>query len=78
VPGRTCVVGFSTPDGKSWSHVTAANSTFEAVLEGWDFFHNPFWHGPKPTHETIFEISLIGDDRKWYVTGWQAMPKELD
>ena len=63
VPGRTCIVGFHTRDGKWWCHVTAARPTHEAVWEGWEFFQDSFWHGPKPTPETVFEISLVGDER---------------
>jgi hypothetical protein len=28
---------------------------------------DPFWRGPKPNPETIFEISFVGDERKWRV-----------
>ncbi len=37
------------------------------VIEGWEFFQDPFWRGPKPTAETTFEISLVGDERRWRV-----------
>jgi hypothetical protein len=29
--------------------------------------------GPKPTLETIFEVSLVGDERRWRVTGRRAL-----
>ena len=32
-------------------------------------FHDSFWRGPKPMPETIFETSLIGDKRRWWVRG---------
>jgi hypothetical protein len=62
-----CIVSFRTSDGKLWCHVTAAQSTHEAVREGWNFFQDPFWRGPKPTRETVFEISLVGDERRWWI-----------
>jgi len=67
VPGRTCIVSFRTTDGKLWCHVTAARSTHEAVREGWEFFQDAFWCGPKPNLKTVFEISLVGDDRHGWV-----------
>jgi hypothetical protein len=73
VPGRTCVVSFRTPDQKLWCHVTAARSTHEAVREGWEFFHDSFWRGPRPTFDTVFEITLIGDERRWWVRGRKAL-----
>jgi hypothetical protein len=45
-----------------------ANSVFEAVREGMNFFADPFWRGPKPNVETLFEVSLVGDERVWRVT----------
>jgi hypothetical protein len=46
---------------------------FEAVREGMDFFADPFWRGPKPDVETLFEVSLVGDERKWRVGGRKAL-----
>jgi hypothetical protein len=46
-----------------------AHSVFEAVREGMDFFVDPFWRGPKPTLETLFTVSLVGDSREWRVRG---------
>lgn len=58
-------MSFRTSDGRMWAHVTAArSSTHEAVREGWNFFQDSFWRGPKPIPETVFEISwsvMIGD-----------------
>ena len=51
-------------DAGSWANVTSANTLFEAVREAWDFYQTDFWRGPKPTLETIFEVSLVGDERE--------------
>jgi len=59
--------------GKLWCNVTAASSVYEAVREGWNFFKDPFWQGQKPNLETLFEVSLVGDERKWIVPGKRAL-----
>jgi len=66
-------VSFTASDGRLWCHVTAASTVFEAVREGWEFFRDPFWRGPKPTPETLFKVSLIGDERTWSVEGKKAL-----
>jgi hypothetical protein len=63
---RTCIVEFRAR-GAKWANVTAASSTFEAVRTAYKFFNDPHWRGPKPNLDTIFEISLVGDERKWNV-----------
>ena len=30
-----------------------------------EFFADPLWKGPRPTMDTIYKVSLIGDDRVW-------------
>jgi hypothetical protein len=74
---RTTVVSFKTEDGRLFCHVTMAHSVFEAVREGMDFFADPFWRGPKPTPEAVFEVSLVGDERVWRVMGRMARPPSM-
>jgi hypothetical protein len=45
----------------------------EAAQNAMRFFADPFWRGPKPTPETIFEVVLVGDERKWRVRGRMAL-----
>ena len=66
---RTCVVSFKTRQGKNYAHVTAAETVFEAVRTAIEWFADPYWSGPKPTLETIFEVTLVGDERQWKVLG---------
>jgi hypothetical protein len=43
---------------------------------GLDFLcrdHDPFWKGLKPNLKTLFEVSLVGDERKWVVPGKKAL-----
>ena len=55
-------------------HVTAADIVFGAARERWEFFQDSFWRGPKPNLKTVFEISLVGDDRRWFVKAGAAVP----
>jgi hypothetical protein len=71
---RTCIVQFYAR-GAKWANVTAASSTFEAVRTAYKFFHDPHWRGPNP--ETIFEISLVGDERKWNVRVGAALKQQF-
>jgi len=73
VAGRTCFISFRANDGKLWCHVTAAETVFGAVREGWEFFQDPFWRGPTPSRDTTFEISLVGDERRWLVKAKRAV-----
>ena len=72
---RTTVVSFKTLDGRLGCHVTMAHSVFEAVQEGMNFFADPFWQGPKPNVETLFEVSLVGDERRFKVKGRKGLSK---
>jgi hypothetical protein len=69
---RTCVVSFMTQQGQQYAHVTAAATVFEAVRTAMRWFADPHWRGLKPTVETIFEVSLIGDERRWRVLAGKA------
>jgi hypothetical protein len=32
-----------------------------------EWFADPYWHGPKPQPDTIYEVSLVSDGREWQV-----------
>jgi hypothetical protein len=44
-----------------------AETLFEAVRRAGDFFKDDFWRGPKLALDTIFEVGLVGDQRRWRV-----------
>ncbi len=58
--------------------VTAGATVFEAVRTAMRWFADPHWRGPKPTLETMFEVSLVGDERKWRVSGRATSPPVPD
>ena len=68
----TSAVSFKTPDGCLWCHVTMAHSVIEAVREGMNFFADPFWRRAETERGTPFEVSLVGDERVWWVGGRKA------
>ena len=67
VASRACIVSFADVRGNEWSHVTAASTVFEAIREAQAWFDDPFWKGPKPSMDTVFKVSLVGDSRVWRV-----------
>jgi hypothetical protein len=67
VASRACIVSFKDRRGDEWSHVTAASTVFEAIRAAQAWFDDPFWKGPRPTLDTVFRITLVGDDRVWRV-----------
>jgi hypothetical protein len=62
---RTCYVSFRTPDGRMWCHVAMAHTVFEAVTEGLEFFNDPFWRGPIPNSETVFQERTLRCSEGW-------------
>jgi hypothetical protein len=56
-------------DGRPFVHVTEAKTLFGAVAEAITWFADPYWHGPKPRRDTVYEVSLVGDERTWKVLG---------
>jgi hypothetical protein len=63
---RVAAVSFETLDGNTWAHVTMASSLFEAVGRAGDRFAT--WQGPRPAPDQVFKVSLVGDDRVWWVS----------
>ena len=49
----------------------------EAVSKAMNWFADPYWRGPRPGPNTLFEVTLVGDERTWRVTArrvreWRA------
>ena len=74
---RTACVTIRDRDGRPFVHVTMAATVFEAVANGIEWFADPYWHGPKPRKDTVYEVDVVGDGRRWKVRGgsverWRA------
>src|SRR5215471_11282237 len=65
---RTACVSFTDPKRGTYTHVTAGDTLFEAVNRAMNWFADPYWRGPRPGPNTVFEVTLVGDARKWRVT----------
>lgn len=61
-----CVTIFDSA-GRPFIHVTASETLFGAVSQAIDWFNDPFWKGPKPMRETIFDVSVVGREGRWRV-----------
>ena len=44
-------------DGRRWSFTTQARSPFEAVRNAWEWYRGPACRGPRPTRDTVFELT---------------------
>src|SRR5580704_15475066 len=53
---RTACVTISDPAGRPFVHVTMARTVFEATANAIDWFTDPYWHGPKPRRDTVYEV----------------------
>ena len=74
---RTACVSFTDPKRGTYTHVTVATRSFEAVSKAMNWFADPYWRGPRPGPNTLFEVTLVGDERTWRVTArrvreWRA------
>lgn len=64
---RTACVTIRDRDGRPFVHVTMACNVFEAVANGIEWFADPYWRGPKPQRNTVYEVDVVGDERRWKV-----------
>lgn len=47
--------------------MTKALTVFEAAANSIDWLAESYWRGPKPRRDTVYEVSLVGDERRWKV-----------
>lgn len=74
--GRASIVGFER-QGHEWYCVTAGRTLFEAVGNAIKCFADPSWRGPKPSPKEVFTVTLVGDDRRWRVSGYPLVRAKL-
>jgi hypothetical protein len=67
MPSLTACVYFTDSAGKQYGHVTAGRSVYEAAANALDWFTDPHWHGPRPSPDTLLQVTLVGDNRRWHV-----------
>ena len=49
----------------------------ESVANALDWFTDPFWKGPRPGPDTVFEVTTVGDERRWRVRARRVMEWRL-
>jgi hypothetical protein len=63
---RCCCVSFRH-DGGEYSNTVMASSLFDAAANALEFFCSPDWKGPRPRRDTILDVTLVGDHRRYRV-----------
>jgi hypothetical protein len=63
MPERTACVYFDSPPGR-FGQVTAGETLFEAASNALDWFLDPHWRGPRPDAVTVFDVTLVCDERR--------------
>jgi hypothetical protein len=79
MPSLTACVYFDSPRGQ-FGHVTAGSSVMEAASNALCWFAGPHRHGPRPGPDTLLEVTLVADKRRWPVRAgrvleWCSGPK---
>lgn len=72
----TASVYFRDRDGQPLGgHTTSGDTLFEVVRRAWNWFQDPFWKGPRPTLDTVFEVAgmLEGEAKVWHVRAGRAL-----
>ncbi len=59
---KLCTVYIRDAQGRKFATNVSASSAHEAARAAIKFFEDTFWKGPKPTADTILEISAMGSD----------------
>jgi hypothetical protein len=58
-----CTVYIPGADGARYATNLFATSAHDAARQAIAFFNDPFWKGPKPTADTVLEISPMRGER---------------
>ena len=60
-------VTIHSSDGRPFVHVTEAKTLFESGHNAVEWFAHPYWKGPKTRRDTVYEVSVVRNNRKWKV-----------
>jgi hypothetical protein len=60
---RLCTVYIRDATGAPYGANVSAASSHDAARQAVALFNDPFWKGPKPTAETVLEITPMGGER---------------
>jgi hypothetical protein len=68
------MVAITNRAGDRFVTTVSASSSHEAVREAINLFSDPFWKGPKPTPEMVYEVTAMGRSGKVLVRGSAVGP----
>ena len=63
---RCCCVSFRYHGGE-YSNTTMGESLFDVAAKALEFFCAPNWKGPRPRRDTLLEVTILGDQRRYRV-----------
>ena len=63
---RCCCVSFRHHGGE-YSNTPMGESLFDVAAKALDFFCAPNWKGPRPRRDTLLEVTILGDQRRYRV-----------
>jgi hypothetical protein len=53
--------------GAEYSNTTMGESLFDVAASALEFFCSPNWNGPRPRRDTLLEVTILGDQRRYRV-----------
>jgi hypothetical protein len=56
-----------------YAHTTVASSVFEAARNALKFWSEGFWRGPRPTRDTVLQVSVTGIEKRYNVRAGRVM-----
>ena len=63
---RTCCVSFYYAGGE-YSNTAMGGSLFDTAARALEFFCAPHWKGPRPTRNTVLDVTVMGEQRRYTV-----------
>ena len=50
-----------------YANTTGGWSLFDAVRNALAWFEDDHWKGPRPTDETVFDVTFVGKEERYFV-----------
>jgi len=63
---RCCCVSFRHHAGE-YVNTTMGESLFDVAAKALEFFCASNWKGPRPRRDTLLEVTILGDQRRYRV-----------
>ena len=63
---RTCCVSFYH-EGGEYSNTAMGESLSDTAAKALEFFCAPHWKGPRPRRNTVLDVTVMGEQRRYRV-----------